>query len=494
MAQNQLPTLPPLTPAPLPELPPLDAPDKAHAAARSSEDASAAPPADTSSELEAVSHEAMTVAVQVPVFRPALEPRASAAPPIEPAPAPFAAVTSALRTPTRSPRRPATPPPLPAAALMRPAPPPPLPPPPAPAAAAVPRLPAAPAKKADPAPAAPQPAARPPLPWAPPAATKRRPLPKKAQAVLLVAAVLIGLLVATQHFARSRNAPPPRLAVKSDPIVTTEELKTRREVSPDNFITADPAATTSWAARAQRADSLSAPAPSTADLDARRAHRAANPDDLHATPRASVLRPGSAPRRASRAMTADDEESLLVRPTTEPGATPRDTASGHESRKTTVLAAAGTQLAVVLATPVQLTAGSAETIVATVEGKGILRDARFVGVASASAPGGRISVRFRKLLLADGREISVSGEAQDQDGGFGLAVAWPASSQPSVGREVATETATETVLDAVGGGVLGTAARKYNDKSRPGTASERPSVTLPAGQSFTVFLHESAQE
>jgi hypothetical protein len=108
-----------------------------------------------------------------------------------------------------------------------------------------------------------------------------------------------------------------------------------------------------------------------------------------------------------------------------------------------------------------------------------------------------VVVRFRSLILADGRQARVDAEAQDDDGTFGLAAeahGEPAdeSGQASVLGDVAQETATDFVSDAVGVSLAGRALGHYVSGSRSRQSSRRPerTLSLPAGTHLQVFLHE----
>src|SRR5262249_51214771 len=127
------------------------------------------------------------------------------------------------------------------------------------------------------------------------------------------------------------------------------------------------------------------------------------------------------------------------------------------------LAAAGTSVCAVLTSPVELAGGSA-TVVARADAQtGVLRGARFLGTASAAAS--RVTIRFRAAFRADGRKAGVDGEAEDEDGAFGLRFeGGPASSadeEGSVLADGAKETAADLVSDAIGVGVATRAVDRY---------------------------------
>jgi len=137
--------------------------------------------------------------------------------------------------------------------------------------------------------------------------------------------------------------------------------------------------------------------------------------------------------------------------------------------------------------------------VAVVEEEGRLRGARFVGTASAA--GDRVAIRFRTLVLPGGEEARISAEAQDEDGstGIGAAVSGGAGDEPSLGREVATDTATDVATDLasdiVGGGVLARAGGSYlrgSERRRRPAGSSRLTLAVPEGTTIRVVLLASA--
>jgi len=164
-----------------------------------------------------------------------------------------------------------------------------------------------------------------------------------------------------------------------------------------------------------------------------------------------------------------------------------------ESRPREQLAAAGTSVPAVLTSPLELRGDSA-TVIAKVEGQtGLLRGARFIGTASAGAA--RVTIHFRTLVLADGRQARVDGEAQDEEGAFGLrpegAPAAPEEEHGSALGDVAGQTATDVLSSTIGIGVAGQAVDRYLSGSRARRASgaARP-LSLPSGTKLQVFLHE----
>jgi hypothetical protein len=174
----------------------------------------------------------------------------------------------------------------------------------------------------------------------------------------------------------------------------------------------------------------------------------------------------------------------------------------RKSERTEVtLAPAGTIVSVVLVTPIDLS-GSSATVIArahpgNVDDAKLPDGARFVGTVSGDDDG-RLSLRFSRLLLPDGREARVVAEAQDRSGSFGVQgrIEQTTDSEPSGAGGVARDTATDVALDALGGGIAGQAARSYTRRSSRGESIGSPRarirVTLSAGTTFSVFLHEAA--
>jgi hypothetical protein len=109
-----------------------------------------------------------------------------------------------------------------------------------------------------------------------------------------------------------------------------------------------------------------------------------------------------------------------------------------------------------------------------------------------------VTIKFKKAALADGTELRVTAEAQDEGGAFGIAgvVSLPSGGERSAAGEVAEETATDVVLDELGVGVLGRAADKYARKQQlrsldRGSSGARGTVSVDAGTKLNVFFHES---
>jgi len=151
----------------------------------------------------------------------------------------------------------------------------------------------------------------------------------------------------------------------------------------------------------------------------------------------------------------------------------------------------------VLTSPLELRGDSA-TVIAKVDGQtGTLRGARFIGTASAGS--GRVTIHFRTVVLADGRQARVDAEGQGEDGTFGLThgaePAAPNDQQGSALGDVAQETATDVVSSAIGFNIAGRAVDRYvsGSRARRGGGGAVRTVALPAGTKLQVFLHEAVE-
>jgi hypothetical protein len=159
----------------------------------------------------------------------------------------------------------------------------------------------------------------------------------------------------------------------------------------------------------------------------------------------------------------------------------------------------GSTLRGTLAVPLRLRGGTGgATAIATLDrSAGPLRGARLLGQASLA--GDRLDLRFRKMVLPSGDEVSVQAEAQSLDGAFGLPVAMDEPDDEeggSVVGEVATDAATDVVSDVLGMGIPGRAASNYLQRSRSRSSRSSRRVTtveLPAGTPLQVFFHEAAE-
>jgi hypothetical protein len=133
-------------------------------------------------------------------------------------------------------------------------------------------------------------------------------------------------------------------------------------------------------------------------------------------------------------------------------------------------------------------------VVATVA-SGPHKGAQFLGTATYAK--GRVSIRFRTVLLASGAEYSVKAEARGEDGAFGFYVGGEPErdeDEPSVEAEVAKDTATDFAtgaLGGVGGAVVGDYVRKKRRSSRSPRSSPGATTRLEAGESLDVFIHET---
>jgi len=119
-------------------------------------------------------------------------------------------------------------------------------------------------------------------------------------------------------------------------------------------------------------------------------------------------------------------------------------------------------------------------------------------VGSAAAEDNRLHIRFRKIVLADGREIAFSGIAMMADGSAGL-VGRVTSKGGSGVKGGLAEAALETASDLLPGGdnvgeKLGSRAGQagldhLGDRARAGGSGETV-VSVPTGTAFQVFVED----
>lgn len=324
--------------------------------------------------------------------------------------------------------------------------------------------------------------------WDEPVPPRRRPIPKKAIAaagfgVLLL--VLPLLLHHKLHTAAEESAP----TLPEDLVVSERDLKNRVEVTADDFHPRRPGD--------KELNGASEEAPALTDDEAgvtlaeRRKRRAQDPEDLV----------GKRGKSGGADNTSSNPDVLMTgyqRPYVyfEIAAATPFVRSGVAG----INAPAGTVVSAVLTSPVDLRAGST-TIVARSDSDGpIPKASRFVGSASSDGEG-RVALRFDRLLLPDGREAKIQGEAQDENGSFGLegSVSTDGSTSTSgaVARELAQSTASDVATEAVGtltGGMGGrllqrVIGRVASQRGLPSLATRR--TTLPAGAHFQIFLHQA---
>lgn len=303
--------------------------------------------------------------------------------------------------------------------------------------------------------------------WPEPPSSRK--LPPKLRAALIGAGVLLVVVVALGHRGRSTPA-TASAAINDDMVVSSDDLKNRREVRAEDF------------RPKQRFAMATPPAPvPEPDLQDRHARRQADPEDILTLKRGAKR---NAPAATAELPLFDGPIYVLATSSGRPG----EPAAGQGEH----LAAAGTTLRATLITPLKLRAGSS-TVIAQVDRRATtLSGARFLGAASLA--GNRITVRFTKLLLADGREARVDAEAQDADGGFGLAVSNAEGSEErggSVLGDVAKDTATDMVTSVVGSGLAGQVIGNYRRRAggQRGSSNRGP-VSVSAGMPLQIFLRE----
>ncbi len=326
-------------------------------------------------------------------------------------------------------------------------------------------------------------------PWSEP--PQRRQLPRKLKLLLGGSVALVLLVIVSGHSRSSRAAKKGTrpLVLDSDLVVNEEDLKNRREVNPADFHPED-----HYLHVAPSPDPESAaPAPTGTpaagdDLAARRARRAADLDLVGGEQGAPAPIPAErgARRAAPQSTSGDDDRPLYVEPRPAPGA--RAAPTGGDDR----LALAGDTVDATLVNPLELDGDGSTVVASTGAGTPFPPRSRLLG--SATLSGSRVALHFRSAILPDGTEIAIQGEAQDANGTFGLAVDVPSEDPdvPSPARAVARDTVTGVVLDELGGGILGGAARDYDRRrgdDRP--HGRRAPLTLQAGTPIRVFFHET---
>ena len=321
--------------------------------------------------------------------------------------------------------------------------------------------------------------------WDEPAPRRRRAIPKKAIAAAVFGVLLLVLPLFLRHRSRASDNSAPTLA--EDLVVSERDLKNRIEVTADDFHPRRPGDTESSGSPAE------APAltddESAATLADRRKRRAQDPEDLVG------LRGKSS---GAHSGSADEVVGGYQRPYVyfEGGLAAAALRAGASG----VIAPAGTVVSAILTSPVDLRAGTA-TIVARSDSDGpIPKTSRFVGAASSDGEG-RLELRFDRLLLPDGREAKIQGEAQDEGGTFGLqgsvSTEGGTNGAGTVARELAQDTASDIASEAVstitggfGGRLLRRAiGRASSPRGLPSLATRR--ITLPAGARFQIFLHQA---
>jgi hypothetical protein len=130
------------------------------------------------------------------------------------------------------------------------------------------------------------------------------------------------------------------------------------------------------------------------------------------------------------------------------------------------------------------------------DGAALPKGTRLVG--SAVANDARVTLRFHRAFLPDGRDAICRGEAQDLSGQFGLVGEVVGGSESrSVAAEVAAGTASDVASEAVDtltGGPAGSFVRRAAGRATSAFDVHRslPAVriSLTAGTKFQVFFEE----
>jgi hypothetical protein len=309
---------------------------------------------------------------------------------------------------------------------------------------------------------------------------RKREIPAKLKLGLGAAALLLAIIVALG----SRGTPPPPAAAVSiddEMVVSAEDLKDRREVRADDF-----RPKRQFLEIAPRTTSRDAE-PAVNDLAERRARRDADPEDLLTL------------RKSGRAASSGREPAKVDEPLFDGpvyvGVAQDDASVRGPAGRPPALLAAGTTLPGVLVNPLELRGDSATVLVRVDKNGAVPSGTRFVGVATVS--GSRVTMRFRSLLLPDGRQVRVEAEAQDEEGAFGLRVTVEETRENAAGTsasDIAKDAASEVLISAIGSDIAGRAADRYLRSSRGGRpVRERSPVNLAAGTRLQVFVHDVSE-
>ena len=299
---------------------------------------------------------------------------------------------------------------------------------------------------------------------------RERRLPRNFKIGAIVAGVCLLAVVWMGH--RTKESDSGKSVDVDSPLVVNEaDLRNRKEVSPLDF-------------RPKAKTVISPPTDPVDDLAERKARRANDPDDLIAKKHGARSAPEEPEAENFRRSSVYFDGPALERAGSQ--------APGGRSRPS--LAPAGSIVQVVLTTPIDLQGGSSSAI-ATVEQPGIFpAKTRLVGSATASDDD-RVSFRFARLILPDGREAKIEGEAQDREGHFGiLAEVSGRRRATSAGSEWARDSvsaAGDAVLDTVTDNPVGALARRIaHSTPRTFQAPAPTRFSVPAGTVFSVFIHE----
>jgi hypothetical protein len=312
-------------------------------------------------------------------------------------------------------------------------------------------------------------------------------LPPKLRAALVGGVLLLLAIIGFGN--RGAEAPATTISpIDEEMVVSADDLKNRREVRPDDFRPRDGARPVVGPPPAPVAVTPAAtPEVAAETLAERRARRRNDPEDILTL----KARRGATPR-AAEAPWYDGPIYVTAGSSLRVGAAPQ-AASASVDAASRRLAAAATTIPATLTSPLELR-GEAVTVIARADDPASgLGGARFIGTASRGT--GRVTIRFRSIVLADGREARVEGEAQDTDGVFGIRVESESSSNDegrgSAAGEAAEEAATDVLSSALGGGIAGRAVDRYVSRApaRHSGGTERLAA-LPAGTKLLVFLHE----
>ena len=321
---------------------------------------------------------------------------------------------------------------------------------------------------------------------------RRRQLPKRA---VIAAAVAVGLVLIPLVFMRGSGRPqhPHSEKAHEELIINEKDLKNRRQVAADDFRprhfghAAGPIASSPAQGIAPALDA--AKTGEATSLAERRKRRADDPEDL-------ISHRGRTSKEKKNAAQAEAESGGYRRPSVyfEPrGADSR----GRGSHAPVVQA--GSTVAAVLSTPIEIHGGGSQTALARTDSDGPLpKGSRFLGTAVSDGDG-RVSVRFSRLVLPDGAEAKIDAEAQDSNGSFRLGGSAAPESEDtghSVAGDIARDTAGDVASEAlstVTGGLGSRLARRalYRTSPNPYSGHSNRSVSLGQGQAFQIFFHQA---
>lgn len=324
---------------------------------------------------------------------------------------------------------------------------------------------------------------------------RKRSLPRKAKVVLAGLGATLVLAVWVSRRGASAPDTSPTLKLQDDMIIPDEDLKRRREVTAYDFRPKRPFLHTEPSERPQSAETT------PIDVERRRHERAADPEDVASLRRSdrssSPVRGAARTRRPARPLFLEETPASPDQRMSHDGDSFPSPYTPRRSRRTErPLVPAGTAVAATLLTPIRLPDGNPTVVAKLTEGGILPAGTRVLGIASLSDD--RVDIVFRRLVLPGGDEFTMRGQAQDQDGGFGLSAAVTHTDEdeeaPSLARDVAVDATSELAQGLLGGGILGRAGSSYIRGKNQRSYRHRgggSTAMLPAGTELVVFFEES---